>query len=555
MPSAKNSRNVKINEVATVSEQEKGANEPGPIELASPLTVLPKDANTEHLKSSQKIVCLDDIHSKLSALRANKCVVQCHGVFDLMHIGHIKHLQLAKSYGDILVVTLTADRFVNKGPGRPHFPEYLRAEALASLSCVDFVVINHHATAIEPINVIKPDFYVKGIEYQNAEDDITGKISEEERAVKATGGQMIFTKDIVFSSSSLLNRYFSPFSQEVINYLDKFKERFNVNDILHYFENSKKLKVLLIGEAIIDIYHYGEAIGKSGKEPILVTKYHREEVYIGGVLAIANHLSDFCGEVTCITSLGETGDYEKFVRDNLKENVNIHFHYKKDSPTIIKRRYIEEYSSQKLFEIYEIDDCYFNDAQKQTFIENIEKEINAHDVVIVADYGHGLLDPDSIEKIESSAKFLAINTQANASNHGFNCVSKYRVADYVCIANRELQLNYRQKHNSTEEQINQLMNEFDYKHVVVTSGIKGSFSCKQGESIYVVPAFATSVKDRVGAGDAVLAVTSLFVAQDAPAEMVGFVGNVVGSQAVNIMGNKSFIEKIPLMKHIVHLLK
>lgn len=523
--------------------------------FSTPFTVLPSDTNAEHLKIAQKIVQMEEINNKLSDLRAGKRVVHCHGVFDLMHIGHIKHLQLAKSYGEILVVTITADRFVNKGPGRPHFTEYLRAEALASLSCVDFVVINHHPTAIEPIQAIKPDFYVKGVEYQNAAEDITGKISEEEDAVKSVGGRLIFTKDIVFSSSSLLNRYFSPFSEEVVNYLNQFKEKRQVNEILHYFEGCKKLKVLLIGEAIIDIYHYGEAIGKSGKEPILVTKYHREEVYIGGVLAIANHLSDFCAEVTCMTTLGETGEYETFVRNQLKDNVNAVFHYKKEAPTIVKRRYIEEYSSQKLFEIYEIDDCYFNDEQQQEWINCIEKHVAEHDVVIVADYGHGLLDADSIEKIEKKARFLAVNTQANASNHGFNCISKYKRADYVCIANRELQLNYRQKHISTEDQISKLMNEHDYRNVVVTSGVRGSFSCKQGESIHVTPALAASVKDRVGAGDAVLAVTSLFVAQNAPSEIVGFVGNVVGSQAVNIMGNKSFIEKIPLIKHIVHLLK
>ena len=231
------------------------------------------------------------------------------------------------------------------------------------------------------------------------------------------------------------------------------------------------------------------------------------------------------------------------------------FHYKKDSPTIVKRRYIEEYSSQKLFEIYEIDDCYLEDNQKQAFSQSINEQIANHDVVIVADYGHGMLDKECIETIENKSKFLAVNTQANASNHGFNCISKYKKADYVCIANRELQLNFRQKHISVTDQIKQLINEFSFKNVVVTSGVKGSFSCKLGEEIYSIPAFATSVKDRVGAGDAVLAVTSLFVAQNAHPEIVGFIGNVVGSQAVNIMGNQSFIEKTPLMKHVVHLLK
>jgi len=517
--------------------------------------ILDQTTNVELFPIHSKIISLDSIEQLLTPIRMNKKIVQCHGVFDLLHIGHIKHLQHAKRFGDVLVVTLTPDRFVNKGPGRPYFPEQLRAEALAALECVDYVVINHYPTAVEPIKIIKPHAYVKGIEYQELENDITGKISEEEATVNAVGGQLCFTRDIVFSSSALLNRFFSPFSQEVISYLDQFKTKFSTPDILNYFEAGKKLKVLLIGEAIIDIYHYGEAIGKSGKEPVLVTKYHREDTYIGGILAVANHLSSFCAEVTCVTMLGEKGEYEDFIRSKVKDNVNMVFIYKKESPTIIKRRYIEEYSSQKLFEIYEIDDCYLDETQKQQLANQIDAHIEQHDMVIVTDYGHGLLDSTCIEKIENQAKFLAVNTQANASNHGFNCISKYKKADYVCIANRELQLNFRQKHISVINQIQQLIQEFSFKNVVVTNGMKGSFSCKLGEEIYAVPAFATSVKDRVGAGDAVLAVTSLFVAQNAPAEMVGFIGNVVGSEAVNIMGNQSFIEKTSLMKHIVHLLK
>ncbi len=503
-----------------------------------------------------KIVSLNHITRMLAGRRAkNKTIVQCHGVFDLLHIGHVKHLQSAKKLGDILVVTLTSDPFVNKGPGRPHFTETLRAEALAALSCVDYVIINSNQTAIPAILTIKPDYYIKGIEYQNADKDITGKISEEEEAVNSVGGKLEFTHDITFSSSSLLNRFFSPHSEEVLLYLEQFKNKYHIDEIFKYFENAKQSKVLLIGEAIIDIYHYGEAIGKSGKEPILVTKYHREELFIGGILAIANHLSNFCAEVTCVTMLGEKGEYESFIRENIRENVNIIFHYKKETPTIVKRRYIEEYSSQKLFEIYEMDDCYFNKDEKIEFEDSLKKQLSSHDMVVVADYGHGLLDTSSIHLIEDNAKFLAVNTQANASNHGFNCISKYKKADYVCIANRELQLNFRQKHICTLEQINKIMKEFDYKHIVVTRGVMGTLSCKKDEEIFSTPAFASTVKDRVGAGDAVLAITSLFASQKAPADLVGFIGNVVGSLAVNIIGNKSFIEKVTLLKYIMHLLK
>lgn len=504
---------------------------------------------------NNKILSFEEIKHKIKSQRHIKKVAQCHGVFDLLHIGHIKHLHQAKSLADILVVTITADSYVNKGPDRPYFTELLRAEALAALSCVDYVVINHRETAVEAIRSIQPDFYVKGIEYQDVKNDVTGKIVEEEEVVKSVGGKIIFTQDIVFSSSALLNRFFSPFTKEVISYLDRLKSNYHVNDILKYLDNSNKIKVLLIGEAIIDIYHFGEAIGKSGKEPVLVTKYNREETYIGGVLAVANHLSSFCSQVTCITMLGENAEYESFIRKNMKENVEIIFHYKKDSPTIVKRRYLEEYTLQKLFEIYEINDCYLDNEQKQELLNEINNQISDYDLVIVADYGHGLIDDFCVNNIENKSKFLAVNTQSNASNHGFNCISKYKQADYVCIASRELQLNYRQKHISVLDQLNQLVKELNYKNVVITNGRNGSFSYKKGEGVHEMPVFTTTFKDRVGAGDAVLAITSLCVVQDAPAEIVGFIGNVVGSEAVNILCNQSSIDKISLKKHIIHLMK
>jgi rfaE bifunctional protein kinase chain/domain/rfaE bifunctional protein nucleotidyltransferase chain/domain len=506
-------------------------------------------------KHISKIIRLDELEKKFSAVRKTKKIVQCHGVFDLLHVGHIKHLQNAKTMGDILVVSITADRYVNKGPGRPYFTEYLRAEALAALSCVDLVIINDNPTAVPVLKTLKPNLYVKGVEYQDASNDITGKIAEEEEIVKSFGGELRFTQDIVFSSSSLLNQFFSPFPAEVVSYLNKIKQKYTPDDIVKYLESAKNMNVLLIGEAIIDIYHFGEAIGKAGKEPVLVTKYHREEAYIGGVLAVANHLSSFCKKVTCLTMLGEKGQYEDFIKENLNANVEPVFQYKKDSPTIVKRRYLEEYTSQKLFEIYEIDDSYLEDQQRTEFVEAIHQHIDQHDAVIVTDYGHGLLDASSVDTIQKKAKFLAVNAQSNAGNHGFNCISKYKSADYVCIAARELQLNYRQKHISVFEQLKQLVIDYNYKNIVITNGRNGSYSYKMGEGTYEIPTFTTTIKDRVGAGDAVLSVTSLCVAQNAPAEIVGFIGNVVGSEAVNIMGNRSFIEKIPLMKHITHLMK
>lgn len=482
-------------------------------------------------------------------------IVQSHGVFDLLHIGHIKHFQAAKKHGDILIVTVTPDRFVNKGPNRPRFTEKLRAEAIAALDCVDFVIINHWPTAVEAIQLIKPRAYAKGDEYKNSENDITRKIDVEAETVCALGGKIIFTSEPTFSSSSLLNEFFSPFSDDVISYLNSFKAKYRFQDITSYLEKSKDLKVLLIGETIVDAYRFAEVIGKSGKEPTLVAKYKHRELYAGGILAMANHLSSFCNHITCLTYLGENAEHENMIQNSLAENVSVDAIYKKNSPTIVKTRFLDEYLRQKLFEEYDINDDFLEPDQQAELIQKMDVLLKSHDIVIVADYGHGLLDDKTIDYLTRHAKYLAVNTQANAGNNGFNFISKYKKANYVVVASRELQLNYRQKHLSVPEQLDRLVSEHDYDRAMITSGKEGAFICKQQESICKVPAFATAIVDRVGAGDAVLAISTLYAYHDAPSEIIGFIGNVAGAEAVKIMGNKSAINKINFMKHIMCLLK
>ena len=137
----------------------------------------------------------------------DKKVVLCHGCFDLMHPGHIKYFQAAKKMGDVLAVTVTPDRYIDKGPGRPVFNENLRAESIAALECVDYVAINKWPTAEETLRLLRPNIYVKGQEFQNLEDK-TGKIQREYKVIQEIGAELRFTNEIVFSSTKLLNQYY-----------------------------------------------------------------------------------------------------------------------------------------------------------------------------------------------------------------------------------------------------------------------------------------------------------------------------------------------------------
>jgi rfaE bifunctional protein nucleotidyltransferase chain/domain len=155
-----------------------------------------------------KIFDVELVADKIRVHKAQgKKIVYCHGCFDLMHPGHIKYFQASKKMGDILIVTITPDQYIDKGPGRPVFNQNLRAESIAALECVDFVAVNKWPTAEESLRLLRPHIYVKGQEFQNLEDK-TGKIQKEYSVVKEIGAEMRFTQEIVFSSTDLLHKYF-----------------------------------------------------------------------------------------------------------------------------------------------------------------------------------------------------------------------------------------------------------------------------------------------------------------------------------------------------------
>ena len=308
-------------------------------------------------QSMDKIKKIKDLAEILKSLRSQgKKIVHCHGVFDLLHIGHIRYFEQARRMGDVLVVTITEDGHVDKGPHRPAFTEALRTEAIASLSCVDHVAVNPWPTAEETLRLLRPDVYVKGAEFKNTDSDMTGKIGREAEVVREIGATLAFADDIVFSSTNLINRYLSDFPEEVNNYLQLFRRRYKIDDVLGVMDKMSSLNVLVIGDTILDEYQYCSAIGKSSKDPVLALKYHSHDLFAGGVLAVANHVANFADRVQLVTVLGERDSHEDFIRSQLHSDVTPYFAIQDGAPTLIKRRFIEGYSLNKLFEVYVMDD-------------------------------------------------------------------------------------------------------------------------------------------------------------------------------------------------------
>jgi len=486
---------------------------------------------------------------------SGKKIIHCHGVFDLIHIGHIKHLEAAKKLGDILVVTTTPDRFVNKGPHRPAFGEQLRAEALAALSCVDFVAINEWPTAVEIIKIVKPDMFVKGFVKEDGKRDHTNAISEEEEAVNSVGGKLHLTEEDTYSATTLINRFAGIFSPQTRDFLEGFRRKTSPESLVAELEKLKGLKVLVVGETILDDYQFCSVLGKSSKEPVLAALLKKSEYYLGGSLAIANHVANFCEQVTVVTGIGVEDQRENFIRQGLKGNIKPHLLKTLGHPTIVKRRFLEGYLGTKIFEVYEMGQGPLGQEFENEFRRVLESEIPKNDVVIVADYGHGLISKDSVRLICTKSKFLAVNSQVNAGNRGFNLLSKYPRADFVSIGEPELRLDARELEGPITSLIAGAANRMCTKYFISTAGSSGLFCCDDVGKIHQVPAFSIKVVDRVGAGDAVLAITAPAATLGLSGEVLGFIANVVGAEACMIMGHSSSISASSLYRSITSLLK
>lgn len=359
-----------------------------------------------------------------------------------------------------------------------------------------------------------------------------------------------------FSSDALMRSASIEASAELSVYLEQFRSRFSLDDVVGYFERARGLRVLAVGEAIIDEYEYCESIGKSGKEPVLAARHVSKDRFAGGILAVANQIGVVARDVKVGTYLGARDSHETFIRSSLRNNVTLEPVHLPNAPTIIKRRFVEIYPLQKLFEVYVMDGHDSADlaSEEETLCAVLERELQEVDAVVVADYGHGMLRERSVELLCERSPFLAVNTQMNADNRGFNTISKYRRADFASVSEHELRLEVRSRHRDIRSIVEEVVSRISCRTLVVTRGQRGCVVFDRDVGYFEVPAFTSTVVDRVGAGDAVLSIASLFAVLEAPAEIIGLVSNAVGALAVGIVGNKSAVELEPLLSELKALL-
>lgn len=486
--------------------------------------------------------------------REGKTVVLCHGVFDLVHPGHIIYFQQAKAMGDVLVVSYTAARYVRKGPGRPYFDDEMRKTMLSAIGCIDYVMMSDGYTADDMIETVEPDLYVKGQEYAKAEDDITGKIGEEVALVRKHGGDVRYTSGQVFSSTKLINTAFPALTEEVKEYMQDFKQRYTMDDIKAYTEKMQDLKVLVVGDVIIDEYVFCEVQGLMSKNVAYSARLHRDEKYLGGSIAIARHIASFCNNVKLMAVVGKEPEFEPTFKRVLPEEIAVDFVYSDEYPTIVKKRYVSEDVKKdevdKVFVINNIPlDMSIDKPAKTAFREKLERNLKEYDLVVLCDFGHGLIDRKTREIIEKQAKTLVINCQTNSSNYGTNLITKYTRADAFSLDDKELKLAFSDYNSASHQEKLAMLSNHLHSCGWHTMGVQGAEVIDENENIMRCPALTNKTKDTIGAGDAFFSLAALCTGVEAPWEIGTFMGNIAAALAANIVGNKKPVEKVNVLKY------
>lgn len=511
------------------------------------------------MNPAEKIIAFADAAARFAELRAGgRRLVQCHGTFDLVHPGHILHLQQAAALGDVLVVTVTAAAHVNKGPGRPLFNDGLRAMSLAALACVDFVVVVPHPAAVEAIATVQPHVYCKGREYEDPAADLTGNILDDVAEVARRGGEIRYIGDTLSSSTRLLNEHFEAQDPQVARLCSDLASRWNPASFTAAIEGLAKLRVLVVGDTIFDRYSTVSVQGLTSKNRILSGRHLGDETHAGGALAVWRHIREFTPRVRFLSLLGCEGWLEGEPAACIDPQADATVR-DPGFTTIVKQRFVENAGSgkelTKLFSVNYIGAGPVGAGAAARMEERFVEEVRHCDLVVVADFGHGMLTPGLRRRIEELAPMLALNCQTNSHNHGFNIISRqYRRADVFTLDEQELLLSCGRRAIDHGAELEGLRAQLGARAGWLTRGAVKTLGIDRDGGCAECPPLAAGVIDTVGAGDAFFSVVALAAAAGLPVDLATLIGQLAGAQAVAVVGNREPIRRTTLLKGGVALL-
>lgn len=486
--------------------------------------------------------------------KKNKKIVLVHGVFDIFHLGHLYYFEEAKTFGDILVVSVTTDQFVSKGLNKPYFNEKDRLLFLSHFSIVDYVYCNDAKDSSFLIKSIRPNFYVKGPDYSTKKGDEAGNLKKEMAALKKVGGKFIITSGRQFSSTKIINEKLNIANFQNNEWIKKIKsdsiKKNYLNNFHEVINKTKKQNILIIGEIIFDEYNYVNPLGQPSKENILSVSFNKKETFFGGTLPVVKNIAQICNNITFISIYNDKSIISKINKYFSGAKIKLKLFMQSKYEDIIKKRYLNSKTFSKIFEVYKFKNIDFYDEK---LVSYLEKNIKKFDQVIVCDFGHGLINNKIANILSSKSKFISANIQTNSGNRGYNLFMKYPKLDFLCLDEPEVRLGMRDKSSQLNKIITSLTKS-KYKKIMITRGVEG-LNYKSNSRIIHIPALTVNIKDTLGAGDAAFSFASCFVRNTKNDKLISLISAIAGALKVGIVGHSLHVNLDDVYKTLRSILK
>ena len=456
----------------------------------------------------EKIKTLEELKQIVRPRPRSASVIMCHGAFDIVHPGHIRHLMYAKDKADILIASVTGDDHITKANFRPFVPDTLRAMSLAAMEMVDFVLIDRNATPLENLRTLQPDYFAKGYEYSSS--GVNPKTREEIQVLDTYGGEVIFTPgDIVYSSSALIELAPPSIANEKLITLME-AEGIDFQDLYAVLDQFQGIKVHVVGDTIVDSHSYCSMIGGVTKTPTMSVLFQQKTDYAGGAAVVAKHLQAAGAEAEFSTVLGND-NLKEFVLDDLeKAGVKVQPIIDNTRPTTNKNVIISE--GHRLLKIDTLD----NRSISERHVARLKEQISTSpaDAVVFSDFRHGIFNRHTIPELASAIPagiFRAADSQV-ASRWGN--ILEFEDFDLITPNEREARFSLGDQDSVVRPLAFELRQRSRCKTLILKLGDRGIITYRFDSPVdyrafFAIDSFVDHLVDAVGAGDALLAYSTL----------------------------------------------
>ena len=493
----------------------------------------------------RKLVSHDELIQAVRAARATgHTIVHCHGCFDIVHPGHLRYLEFARRQGDLLIVSVTGDRQIDKGSQRPFIPEELRAENLAALEFVDWVYINPHPTAAEILAEIQPDIYVKGREYENSND--VG-FQGEQAIVESYGGRVVFSSgEVVFSSTQLLE-ILGADDELTAQRLAAICRRHSIhgsalNDILGEFQNKR---VVVIGDIVFDRYILCDNTDVTSEGPMMSLVELERREYVGGAAIVARHIAALGASAVLLTAGAEDVFTDKARQVLADENVEAIFLPTRRSLPLKNRFVVEE---TKVLRVECGEFAPLDSQAERRALAELSRQLDNADAIILCDFGYGMITGGFLSRALPMMRHKHKIITADVSGPRANLLA-YSGVDLLCPTERELRAALHDFEHGLSQVAWDALNRTNAKHLFVTLGKRGVvvFDRQTQDTKHAdyrgrlvsehLHSFADRTVDRLGCGDAFLATATLSMVAGGNLMQAAYLGSAAAAVELASLGN------------------